>query len=135
MPNGFHGSLEEWRRMEAPYIRVDPLLEEFAERHQLQLQKNYHSEANRSLRRDGSVSRSIWIYSTDKYGESETYQVSVIAWQDRGGRRYVKHGILANSVEVAGLAQVLERAWDILASWSEDELHEAKAGGETPEVL
>ena len=134
MPNGFHGSLEEWRRMEAPYIRIDPILEEFAEQHNLELVKNYR-DADRSLRWNDGVSRSIWVGLMDKYGESGTYQVSVGAYQDRGAQRYVKHGIVANNVEVAEFAQTLERAWSILASWSENELHPAKVGGETSELL
>jgi hypothetical protein len=71
----------------------------------------------------------------DRYGESGVYQVSVSAYQDRGAQRYVKHGIVVNSIEVAELAQVLERAWGMLASWSENELHLAKAGGERSELL
>jgi hypothetical protein len=134
MPNGFHGSLEEWQMLEAPYTRVDPILGEFAKHHNLELQKNYRG-ADRSLRWNDSVSRLIWIYSMDKYGESGSYQVSVGAYQDRGGQRYVRHGIVVNNVEVAELAQALERAWSILASWNENELHLAKAGGETSELL
>lgn len=134
MPNGFHGSLEEWRRMEAPYILVDTILEDFARQYELELQKNYR-DADRSLRWSDGVNRSIWIYSMDKYGESGTYRVSVGAYQDKGAQRYVKHGIVANNVEVAELAQALERARAIVASWAENELHPAGAGGEISELL
>ena len=134
MPNGFQGSLEEWRRMEAPYIRIDPILEEFAKQHHWESLKNYHN-ANRFLQSNEGFNRSIWIASMDKYGESGTYQVAINAYQDREAQRYVKHGIVVNGVGIEDLAQALEHARSILASWSENELHLASEDGEKSEFL
>jgi hypothetical protein len=134
MPNGFQGSVDEWGRMEAPYIRIDPILAAFATRHALELHKNYR-DADRSFRWDNGVSRSIWIASMEKDGASGTYQVSIGAHRDRGSQRHVKHGIVADGVGIDELDDTLERARRILASWSESDLHPARPGGEVSEKL
>ena len=48
MPNGFHGPKEEWQKMEASYVRIDPILVAFAQRHGIELLKNYR-DADLSL--------------------------------------------------------------------------------------
>jgi hypothetical protein len=120
--------------MEAPYIRIDPLLAAFARRHALVLQENYR-DADRSLRWDDGISRTIWIASMDTYGASGTYQVAIAAYHDRGTERHVKHGIVADDVAIDALTDTLERARRILASWSESDLHPARPGGEISEKL
>src|SRR5215208_7100509 len=120
MPNGFHGPKEEWQRMEAPYVRIDPILVSFAQRHGFQLVRNYR-DADRSIRFNDSLSRTIWIHHTDKYGTEGTYQVSVIAHQDRKDR-YIKAARIAAPVSTDDLEQVLERATAIVTSWTERDL-------------
>lgn len=134
MPNGFHGSVDEWARIEAPYIRIDPILAAFATQHALELQKNYR-DADRSLRWNDGISRTIWIASMEKDGASGTYQVSIGAHHDRGPQRYVKHGIVVDGVGSDELDDTLERARRILACWSESDLHLARPGGEMSEKL
>jgi hypothetical protein len=134
MPNGFHGPVDEWRRMEAPYIRIDPILTAFATRHAVELHKNYR-DADRSLRWDAGLSRAIWIASMDKDGASGTYQVSINAYRDRGTERRVKHGIVADDVGIDQLDATLERAHRIVVSWAEGDLHLPKPGGEVSEKL
>jgi hypothetical protein len=119
--------------MEAPYILIDPILTAFATQHALELHKNYR-DADRALRWNDEVSRSIWIGPMEKYGATGTYQVSIAAHYDRGSQRYVKHGIVADGVGIDDLDQTLERARRILASWSESDLHLAR-GGEKSEML
>ena len=75
MPNGFHGPKGEWEKLEAPYLRVDAILVSFAERHGLELVRNYR-DADRSLQFNDSLSRTVWIHATDRYGSEGTYQVS-----------------------------------------------------------
>jgi hypothetical protein len=134
MPNGFQGSVDEWRRMEAPYIRIDPILTRFAARHALELHKNYR-DADRSLGWNNGVSRTIWIASIENDGASGTYQVSIVAHHDRGSKRHMKHGIVADGVGIDKLDETLERARRILASWSESDLHPVRPGGEVSEKL
>lgn len=134
MPNGFHSSLEEWQKMEAPYLRIDAILQDFAEARDLEIQKNYRG-ADRSLRWNNEISKAIWIGSMDEYGESETYQISVIAYQDRGTERYTKAGIVKNNAAISEIVQTLEKAYGIAESWSEGDLQLVKTGGEKLELL
>jgi len=120
--------------MEAPYILIDPLLAAFAGRHALELHKNYR-DADRSLRWDDGISRTIWIAPMDIYGASGTYQVAIAAYRDRGPERHVKHGIVADDVAIDALTDMLERARGILAAWSESDLHPSRPGGEISEKL
>ena len=123
MPNGFHGPKEEWQRMEAPYLRIDPILAAFAERHGHELFKNYR-DTDRSIRFNDSLSRAIWIAAMEKYGASGTYQVSIVAHQDRNVR-YIKSARVGGPVGVDDLDRVLERASALLLSWSEKDLEPA----------
>jgi hypothetical protein len=129
MPNGFHGPIEEWAKLEAPYLRIDPILTAFAERHALELQKNYRG-ADRSFRWNDGLNRDISIASMDKYGARGTYRVSIGAYEDRGSERYWKHGIVADDVGIDALGETLERARRIVLSWSMTDLHLSKGGGE-----
>jgi len=106
--------------MEAPYVRIDPILVSFAQRHGFELVRNYR-DADRSIRFNDSLSRAIWVHATDKYGTEGTYQVSVIAHQDRDDR-YLKAARVADPVVNDDLDQILERATAIVASWSEKDL-------------
>ncbi len=134
MPNGFHGPIKEWQRLEAPYLVIDATLEDFAKSQNLELWKNYR-DADRSLHWNDGTDKAIWIASMDKYGDSGTYQVSVVAHQDRGTERYVKHGIVGNDIAIGDLAQMIKKAHLILSAWSEDDLHLAVRGGEKSEML
>ena len=120
MPNGFHGPKEEWARMEAPYVRIDPILSAFADRHALTLYKNYR-DADRSLRFNDALSRAIWIAATDTYGANGTYQISVLAHQDRP-ERYLKGTMVAEAVTIGDLDRTLEQAAALVASWTERDL-------------
>ena len=120
MPNGFHGRKEEWQRMEAAYLRIDPILTAYAQRHGRQLVKNYR-DADRSIRFNDGLSRTIWINAMDKYGESGTYQVAIVAHQDRN-ERYIKAARVGDPVGVDDLDAMLERAGTLVMSWSGSDL-------------
>jgi hypothetical protein len=106
--------------MEAPYVRIDPILASFAQRHGFELVRNYR-DADRSIRFNDSLSRAIWVHATDKYGTEAMYQVSVVAHQDRDDR-YLKAARVADPVVEDDLDHILERATAILASWSDRDL-------------
>ena len=120
MPNGFQGPKEEWRRMESPYVRIDSVLEAFAQRHGVELCKNYR-DADRSLRFNDSLARTIWVHATDKYGTNGTYRVSIVAHHDRPAR-YVKNAVVAETVAIGDLDHALEQAAGLVTSWSENDL-------------
>jgi hypothetical protein len=50
MPNGHHGTDEEWKRLEAPLRDVDNAIDAFAKRHRIAIGRNYHNWPERSLR-------------------------------------------------------------------------------------
>ena len=124
MPNGFYGSLEEWQRMEAPFLEIDDELEKFAADRQMQVVKNYHNWPRRELAwvRD-DIHRSIQIFLGD---HPETYYIGLGAWQDRLNERYLADKWLKKSVSwpeiTDNLHELLEEAVAILDSWSEKDL-------------
>ena len=133
MPNGFQGSLEEWQRMEEPYVRIDPVLEEFARQTNLTVEKNYH-DANRSLRWSDGLDRAIWILPMSDYDETGNYRVAILASLDKDGERYWKHGDTRRNVPLSELEQALHQAQRTVSSWSEEDLH-LGTGGERSELL
>jgi hypothetical protein len=102
------------------YLRIDPLLERFAQQHRLELDRNYR-DADRSLKFDDALSRTIWIHSTDTYGERGTYRIVVMAHQDRP-KRHLKSEVVAESVAAAELESALDRAAQIVAAWTATDL-------------
>ena len=121
MPNGFQGSLEEWQQMEAPYVRIDAILEEFAGQTNLELQKNYH-EANRSFRWNDGLDKLIWVLPMSDYDQTGNYRVTIAAYTDKPDGRYMKHGDTRRDVPIAGLLQELHRAWKMAQTWSDADL-------------
>ena len=65
MPNGFQDSELEWQRIEAPLLRVDPILDAFASAHGLGISKNYHNHPERSLTWGTDLRRLIQLYLAD----------------------------------------------------------------------
>jgi len=130
MPNGFQGTLEEWQRIEAPYVRIDPILEEFASLTRLKLEKNYH-DANRFLRWNNGVDKAIWVLPMSDYDQTGNYRVSIVASIDKRDGRYMKHGDTRRDVPTAELSRELHRAWKIVESWCEDDLHLGRPGERT----
>lgn len=106
--------------MEAPYVRIDPILQAFAERHALAVLKNYR-DADRSLRFNDSLSRAIWVNASAGAGDGVTYDISVLAHQDRP-ERFIKGAHVARQVPIAELTGALERAVELVSSWSLDDL-------------
>jgi hypothetical protein len=124
MPNGFQGSLEEWQQMEAPFLEIDDLLEEFAAAHNLKLTKNYHNWPRRELAWiNEGIHRTISILEGDK---PETYNMSISAFQDSEDQRYHAYRWLKERVSwpeiVDNLRNSLEGAFVTLESWTSEDL-------------
>ena len=124
MPNGFQGSEAQWRRMEAPLVQSDPVLEKFASAHKLKLSKNYHGEPERSLRWETDLECVIQIVLADS--DQLTFNLWLCASQDRGDGRYWRREF---SFEGPKLEQYVERLPDLLdeafarvSSWESDTL-------------
>ncbi len=124
MPNGFQGSDAEWRRMEAPLLQADPILQKFATAHGLSLTRNYHNEPERSLTWDTSIQRLIQLYmeSSDRL----TFNLWLCASEDRGSSRFWRREFLVKDRRLEdfpkGLPTLLEEAYSTVNSWTADQL-------------
>ena len=124
MPNGFHGTDETWARLEAPLLRLDPMLEGFARDHGLSVGRNYHNWPERSLTWGAPINRLIQVYLEDQ--DALTWNVWLCATEDRGPARYWKQEFLKRAVSIEeverALPHLLEEARLRVQSWSSDQL-------------
>lgn len=124
MPNGFHGTKEEWDRMEAPLLEVDDVIGEFAQSKGLSLDSNYHNMPNRRLMwNKGGITRVIQVSVKD---EDMTIYVTYYAWQDRNNTR---RGKWLKQISDLGLTELkrdlpglLKEGYSMLESLAEGEL-------------
>ena len=125
MPNGFHGSREEWARMERPLLKIDAQLIEFASRQGLSLTKNYHNWPERSLISvNGNLRRLVQIYLESE--KKLTLNLWICMSEDRGKERYWKNQFLRKAVpseEIeTNLSSLLIEALEIAGSWTSSDL-------------
>ena len=116
---------EDWNVMEAPLREADETLVNFAEEHNLELEKNHLGWPNRRLKwMDAKTQKLIQIAVDDQ--SKLTFQVSYIAWRDREGKRYGKRLIVRRGVTrrqlSEGLADFLAEGHRTLAAWTERDL-------------
>jgi hypothetical protein len=128
MPNGFNGSKADWLRVEAPLLRVDPMLQTFVAEHGLSLSKNYHDWPERSLKWNTGIERLIQLYLEDSH--RVTFNLWLCASQDRSGARYWRREFLLKDTKlddvVGRLPSLLEDAYSTVNSWTTDGLEFAK---------
>jgi hypothetical protein len=115
--------------MEAPYILIDPIITEFAQRHALGIRKNYR-DADRSIVWNDPLHRTIWIGLI--LAEGRPYVVYAGIWLDRDGQRYLGGGCVEWAITAEQLDGALEHARRHLLSWTEDDLHLARGREDTP---
>ncbi len=125
MPNGFQGSLERWKEMEAPFLQIDPLLEKFAENHQASIGKNFHNWPERSLTwSTGRIRKLIQICLKDE--DRKTYCLWLCVSEDRNSKRYWKRQMFLDEVSWEkvhdDLEHHLEESRKIIQSWSSADL-------------
>jgi hypothetical protein len=125
MPNGFHGPKNEWERMEAPLLRIDHSLQDFANSYGLRLSRNYHNWPERSLKWSTSrINKLIQIFLCDE--SKLTFTVWICASEDRGTSRFWKQQKLRDAVEIpeisAELGNLLGEGKAILDRWNETDL-------------
>lgn len=121
--NGFQGSREEWARLEAPLIAIDPTLEAFAIRYGLNLGRN-HKYPERSLKWGAPISRLIQIYIDAD--EGPTFNLWLCASEDRATERFWKREFLLESASgedlTDGLESRLTQAYELVSSWQSNDL-------------
>ena len=124
MPNGFHGSKEEWERMESPLLEIDEFLLNFAQVNGMKFSKNYHNWPERSIEWGKDIRRLIQIYLEDE--ERMVFNFWICASQDSGQERYWKHTFLKKKVPFSeikdNIHQLLEEGRRTLESWGEKDL-------------
>ena len=126
MPNGgYEGTLEDWEKIEAPLVEIDPLLAQFAAERKLEVVKNYHNWPQRYLNwvsRD--INRSIQIVAAD-VGELR-FHIGITAWVDKNGHRYGIDALLRRYEPWQqirdDLDKLLEEGFTMSESWSEKDL-------------
>jgi hypothetical protein len=124
MPNGFHGPNEEWVRLEAPLLALDPAIESFAQRHGLTVGRNYHNWPERSVRWGRGIERLIQVYLSDEH--RLLFTLWLCASEDRSQGRFWKQRTVYKNARVSeisrGLDGVLEESKREVHSWQSHDL-------------
>ena len=125
MPNGFHGSKEQWERLEAPLPTIDNNLRSFAHSKNLDIDKNYHNWPSRSLEWENKgIKRKIQIYLENQ--NQKTYNLWLCAYRDKDNTRYWKNEFLKKNVlfsEISGnIEELLKKSFSTVESWTEKDL-------------
>ena len=117
---GWHDTDEEWRRVEAPLIRLDPYLDQFAHKYGLSFTKNHKNQPERSIAWGDNVRCLIQIYMVDQ--SAPAFNLWVCASQDREGSRFWKQETPCKEMQgpemEAGLPDLLEEGKQKLDHWS-----------------
>ena len=124
MPNGFHGSREEWERMESPLLEIDESLKDFAQAHTMELSLNYHAWPSRRLTWVKDIHRLIEISLEDE--REMTFSFWICAWRDSHRKRYWKKAYLREGAPLPEikkeLKQLLDEGIETLESWHKKDL-------------
>jgi hypothetical protein len=124
MPNGFHGTDQEWERIEAPLRILDPALQEFAQRHEMRIARSERNWPSRSVHWGRKLERLVQIYLEDP--ASLTWNVWVCVSEDRRRKRYWKNTFLRRAVDIGEivlhLGELLEEGRRAADSWESGDL-------------
>lgn len=124
MPNGFHGTQEQWARIESPLRSIDVTLRTFAKQHGMSFTANQRNWPDRSLEWGHPIRKLIQIFLEDE--KTLTYNLWICASEDRSDRRYWKNeffrrGATMSRIQTA-LPGLLEEARRKLESWRGEDL-------------
>jgi hypothetical protein len=114
-----YGTPEEWQRLEAPLVAIDPALEEFASKHGVALSKNAKDSPERTLRWGNNPSFLIQVYLDNEVGSS--WNLWLCCSEDRDDSRYWRkdfaiHGERLESFQKL-LPTLLEDSFNRLEAW------------------
>jgi len=120
-------SEKEFRKLEAPLIEIDPILLDFARRHNMQLDKNAKGwpvrELNWDLNSVTSRGKQIAIFVSP---EGKNYDFCLAAGEHRGNENHYRKKMFHEhspwSVIQANLANDLENAFKEGQSWKFEDL-------------
>ena len=124
MPDGFHGSVEEWERIESPLREIDKTLDDFARAHQMAIARNYHAWPSRRLKWGEDIQRLIEISLEND--RDMTFNFWICAWRDGRRKRYWKNAYLKEGAPLPEirdqLQQLLQEGWKTLEGWHKRDL-------------
>jgi len=116
---GWYGTPEEWQRLEGPLLTIDPVLERFAARHDIELLKNEKEVPGRALRWGDNPSFLIQVFLADE--AALTWNLWLCCAEDRDDSRYWlnDYAVRDQSIESFGsqLDMLLEEGFTCLKAW------------------
>lgn len=116
---GWYGTPEEWRRLEAPLLEIDPLLTRFASAHGIHLSKNAKDSPERSLRWGSNPSFLIQVYLEEQVGPS--WNLWLCCSEDRASSRYWRKDFAVRGAPVESfkpeLLTLLEESFARVEAW------------------
>lgn len=116
---------EEFKTLEKPLLEIDPILQEFSRKYNLEVAKNIRGWPERSLmwRDDNGIERLIQIYMDDK--TTRLFNLWISASKDKSNNRYWKNIFLKEKVPFNEISEklnnLLEEAYKTTQSWKEEE--------------
>ena len=117
---GWYGTAQEWERLEASLIEIDPTLEAFSVTHNLALSKNHKNTPERSIKWGNGIQNLIQIYLANS--ETPTYNMWLCASEDRGTERYWKKAFLFQDKIISktgiNMPTLLENAFSKITNWN-----------------
>lgn len=119
-------SIEEFGRLEKPFLEIDSVLQSFSLKYNLEFSKNSKAWPERSLEwRDcNGIKRLIQIYINNK--KDYSFDLCIYAVKDKSSNRYWKKMFLKEKVPFSEISEklddLLEEAYRIARSWKEDDL-------------
>lgn len=110
---------KDWQPAVAPFRELDPVLEEFAIAHGLQIEGIDSDRSSRTFRREGPVGRLIQIH-LDSDNDGRWY-VWISAFEDKQRGRHWKGRNLKGPTSVSELRpdviELLDEAWAEISNW------------------
>jgi len=119
---GWHGTPEEWERLQEPLLVIDPILERFATMRGLQITRNAKDTPERSIRWGDNPSFLIQLYLESEVGP--TWNLWLCCSEDRDDSRYWRRdfAVRAEPIEAFSeqLAGLLETSFSRLLAWGKN---------------
>lgn len=117
---GWHGTKEEWTRIESPLIAIDPVIAEFARCASLTVTKNLKDWPERSMRWGSKISCLIQIYLADE--ETISWNIWLCCTRDANGERFWRREFLVEKKPLEAfqheLPNLLKAGHERLIDWA-----------------
>ena len=116
---GWYGTREEWERLEAPLLRLDSKISDFAAGHGLTLSKNHKDWPERSLKWGESPRCLMQLHLADP--DALTWHLWLCCSEDRDRERFWRHERLIDGETLSSFQhrfeELLERGFQRLEVW------------------